>query len=179
MKKVKQQISFFKDDPLAHGGDLQKRRNGRGRRPLTTRYTIHLVMRSTKAKGEWNFLKPKNRTKIKRILKKFAEKWGVQLIDGANVGNHLHLEIRLRSLQSYKPFIRAVTSAIATAISGTSRWTPKNITRFWDHRPFTKIVKSIKQVFNLRNYMQINRLEGKGVTREVAQLIVKGIFRGS
>jgi REP element-mobilizing transposase RayT len=173
-KKNKYQFAFFAESPSAHGGELQKKRKGRKRRPLCTRYTIHLVVRSTKAKAEWSFLKPKNRAHIKRILNKFAKKWGVILVNGANVGNHLHLQIRLVSMRTYTPFIRAVTSAIAMAITGTSRWTPKYITRFWDYRPFTKIVNTLKYKENLKCYMKINRLEGCGVKREVAEMMVKG-----
>ncbi len=175
MKKQKNKFSFYEENSSAHGGALQTTRKGRRRRPLSTRYSIHLIIRSTKAKGEWSFLKPKNKAHIKRILNKFANKWSVKLVNGANVGNHLHLQIMLDSLRGYKAFIRAVTSAIATSVTGTSRWTPKNITRFWDYRPFTKIVKTLRYASNLTNYMKINRLEGIGVKREIAELIVKNL----
>ncbi|OQW47283.1 MAG: hypothetical protein A4S09_15935 [Proteobacteria bacterium SG_bin7] len=114
---------------------------------------------------------PHHRAKIKNILQKFAKKFGVILISGANVGNHLHLEIRIANRQTYRPFIRAVTAAIAMAITGTSRWNPKKI-KFWDHRPFSRIAETWKEVLNLRDYIRINQLEGRGIHREEARVVI-------
>lgn len=170
-----QQLKFFVQEISAYGGDLLKTRKGRKRgRPLDTRNTMHLVLRSTKAVGRWSFLKPHNKKRIQEILKKFATKYGVKIISFANVGIHLHLQIKLSNRYTYKPFIRAITGAIAMAVTQASRW-KKNILkdRFWNCRPFTCVVKSLAAFRNLQNYIRLNKMEGLGIAHVEARWILK------
>ena len=190
----------------AYGGDLLKTRAGRRRgRPISTRDTMHLVLRSTKAKGDWSFRKPKNAACVNRIIDKFAVIYSVRVISMANVGNHLHMQIKLSNRFTYKPFIRAVTAAIAMAITGRNRWTAETREqgragtqahgsagkqaqgtagtlenrgsvrreKFWDYRPFTRIVESFKALLNLKDYIKINQLEGEGYNRDDARFMLK------
>jgi REP element-mobilizing transposase RayT len=171
--RLRNQLKFLKKNRTDYGGSLQTRRKGRqGSRPISTKWSMHLVLRSTKATKKWSMLLPRNKARIKAILNKFAKKYGVVLISGANVGNHLHLEIRLTNRHTYKPFIRAITAAIAMAITGGSRWNKLEI-KFWDHRPFSRIVETWREVLSLRDYIKINQFEGKGITRSEARLKLK------
>ena len=171
------QLNLLKNQNSAFGGELLKTRKGRARpRPLSTRETMHVVLRSTKAKGDWSFAKAPNRKKIDAILKRFSRRYGVKVLSYANVGNHLHFHVKLGNRYLYAPFIRALTGAIAMAITGTSRWkrlkrAPKD--RFWDYRPFTRVVKSFRAFLNLRDYIKINQLEGHGYTRTQARFFVR------
>ena len=127
------QAKFFKNMKTSYGGSLRNTRKGReGPRPLSTRDSMHLVLRSSKAKGNWSLRR--SRKKIDAILDKFSSKYAVNIISQANVGNHLHLHLRLRRRRLYNPFIRAITAAIAMAATGASRWKPLK-TKFWitDH----------------------------------------------
>jgi REP element-mobilizing transposase RayT len=233
------QLEMLRRQPSAYGGELLKRRRGRahGGRPLTTRTTMHLVLRSTKAVGEWSFKQKTNESRIEKIISRFAAKYGVHIHSLANVGNHLHLHVKLGNRYTYRPFIRAVTSAIATAVTGTNRWnsmreqflrkqskqnsinsngvvnkgrefdtqeiqaqgkidmekveqgkaemektktekikieseSEQGCFRFWDYRPFTRIVEGFRAFLNLRDYIQVNRLEGYGYSRGEARMIV-------
>lgn len=175
------QMKLLKDLPKAHGGELFKTRKGRSApRPLAVNLSMHMVLRSSHAKGVRSFLEPKNRNAIRQILNKFSNKYGVQILSGANVGNHLHIHLKLPNRHSYKPFIRAITSAIAMKIMGVSRWRSKTeigIKRFWDYRPFTRIVVGLKGYLNLKNYIEINKLEAKGFHREKARMLVHARFQ--
>jgi REP element-mobilizing transposase RayT len=176
--KNTRQLAFVKREPLAYGGELLRTRKGRsGPRPLDTRNTIHLVLRSSKAKNKWSFRRTENENKITRIVDKFSRRYGVKVLSLANVGNHLHFQIKLGNRFTYVPFIRAITAAIAMAVTGISRWT-KNKTeghgRFWDYRPFTRVVKSYRGFINLRDYLKVNKLEGLGATRFEAKFILAG-----
>ena len=136
---------------------------------------MHLVLRSTKAKGGWSFKKRRHEGKISEITDRFAKKYGVKIFSLANVGNHLHFQIKLTNRFGYYPFIRAVTAAIAMAVTGASRWKPlkkEAKDHFWDCRPFTRVIRSFKEVLNLRDYIRINKLEGYGYRRDEARLIV-------
>ncbi len=167
------QTKLFKDEPKAYGGDLLKKRKGRrGPRPLDTKNSMHLVLRSTHAKGVWSFRSSGNSKKISLIMRKFALKYGVKIFSVANVGNHLHLHIQLGSRYGYKPFIRATTAAIAMAITGVSRWKKLDI-KFWDLRPYSRVVMGRKAWLILTKYIRVNQLEGMGHTRETAQAVMQ------
>jgi REP element-mobilizing transposase RayT len=166
------QTKLLKNQKSAYGGELLKTRKGRAHgRPLDTRNSMHLVLRSSKASGEWSFRFRNNPTKIKSIVSKFAEKYGVKVLSLANVGNHLHFQIKLSNRHAYKPFIRAITASIAMAVTNASRWNPSK-EKFWDYRPFTRVIQSFKAFLNLRDYIQINQLEGFGHKRDQARMIL-------
>ena len=183
------QLKLLKDEPKAYGGELLKTRKGRAHgRPLDTKRTMHLVLRSSLAKGEWSFSRHKK--KIRLIADKFAQKNGVRLLSLANVGNHLHFHIQLGNRYAYRPFIRAITAAIAMTVTGASRWQPlesqiasklvgksTNKAKFWDYRPFTRVVIGFRALLNLKDYIRINQLEGGGTSRVIAEYIIKNNFK--
>ena len=95
MQKAKQ-LHFnkpgFKKEKSKQGGNLknpQKRK-----RPLGLRSSTHLVLRSTQAKKHWSF--KSFEVKIHGIINKFSKKYHIQVINRANVGNHLHLHDSLK-----------------------------------------------------------------------------------
>ncbi len=159
--------------PKAFGGELMKSRKGRqGFRPLVTKSTMHLVLRSSVARGNWSFRTQNNDKMIRKIIERFSSKYAVRILSLANVGNHLHLQIHLTKRVLYKPFIRAITAAIAMAVTGASRWKKLNV-KFWDYRPFTRIVVGRRAYLTLRDYIRINILEGQGVPRAKATFWLK------
>jgi REP element-mobilizing transposase RayT len=173
MKKSKQ-LKFFKDSEKVFGGSHFKKRKGRGRRPLDTNHSMHLVLRSSKATGQWSMLNGRNHKKTEEILYRFARKYGVRIYSFANAGNHLHLHIKLSTRHTYRKFIRAVTAAIAIAITKVSRWNKlQKRLKFWDLRPFSRVVMSWRGFLNMKDYIYINQLEGAGVERNRAQWIIK------
>ena len=111
---------------------------------------------------------------IDKILKKFTAKYHIELKSYANVGNHLHIHIRLFKRSTYTPFIRAVTAAIMMKITGFYRYNPKpKGYKFWDRRPFTRILQTFREFRNLVDYIQVNVFEGMGYTRINARSEVK------
>ena len=165
------QLAFLKPSSKSYGGTLRNKRKGRGARPISKKDTMHFILKSSKAKGDWSFKRKENSQKITAILDKFSKKYGVGINSVANVGNHLHVHMKLASRATYKPFIRAITSAIAMAITGASRWKRVSV-KFWDYRPFTRVVQSWRAILTMNDYMMINQLEGLGNTRVEARFIV-------
>ncbi len=176
MARRTKQMSFFEPSERAYGGILLKKRKARQEgRPLSTKHTMHLVLRSTMALGQYSFLSPKNSSAIQRVLKKFALKYFVELKSVANVGNHIHIHLKLNKRVTYDPFIRAITSAIAMAVAKPNRLQSlkeKGIKKFWDYRPFTRIIIGKRAYLILRDYLKINELEGQGFNRSTAQAFV-------
>ena len=173
---MKSQKLFKDDNDQSYGGELLKKRKGRSKgRPLAIRKSMHLVLRSTKAVGPWSFKDPDNRGKIKHIVDRFAKKYGVRVLSRANVGNHLHFHIQLTNRHTYRAFIRAITAAIAMAVTGASRWLPLNkltTGKFWDYRPFTRIVQGFRDFLGLNKYIKLNQLEGCGYTKAQARYLL-------
>jgi REP element-mobilizing transposase RayT len=169
------QIEMLKKQPSAYGGELLKKRKGRAHgRPIDTKNSTHLVLRSTKAIGPWSFKRRENELEIRRIVSKFSIKYGIKILSMANVGNHLHFHIKIKNRYAFKPFIRAITAAIAMAVTGTSRWKPlkkEAKDKFWDYRPYTRVVQSFRAFLNLRDYIKINQFEGFGYKREHARFL--------
>lgn len=169
------QLSMLPNANSAYGGALRNTRAGRKHaRPISSKDSMHLVLRSTAAKGSWSFSKPENAAKINSIIAKFAFVYGVKILSMANVGNHLHLHLRLHTRLAYKPFIRAITGSIAMAITGKTRWNGDRSGQmkplmFWDLRPFTRIVIGFKALLQVKDYIKINQLESWGMTKSAAR----------
>jgi REP element-mobilizing transposase RayT len=169
-----QQIDLFPKRSKSYGGVLlNKRENRTYGRPISTSQTMHLVLRSSQAVGAKSFKTQSNKSAINKILTKFSVKYGIRILSLANVGNHLHLHIKIARRVGYLCFIRAVTAAIAMHVSGRNRWnkTSSN-TKFWDYRPFTRIVEGFRALLNMKDYIQINQLEGLGVPRHQAHILL-------
>lgn len=115
--KQPKQLSFIKPQQKFFGGVLLVGRR-KTLRPLTSKDSIHFVLRSTWAKGPDSFLARRNRHVIERILLKFAKKFGVRIYRQAITSNHLHLLLRITNRTLYRAFIRAVSGKIASHIMG-------------------------------------------------------------
>ena len=119
MKKSKQ-FSFFKDEARSQkffGGVLLQGRR-KSIRPLTSKDSIHFVLRSSWAVGLDSFLKVHNRRKIDQIINRFAKKFGVRIYHRAINSNHLHLLLRITNRRLYRSFIKAVSGQIASHVMG-------------------------------------------------------------
>lgn len=177
------QTDLFAKSSKSYGGELLKTRKGRSQgRPLSTTKSIHMVLRSSKAVGTMAFNHPRNANAVRQILAKFAKKYGVSFLSMANVGTHLHFHLKISHRPNYYRFIRAVTAAIAMHVTGRNRWTAEDSkvkTKFWDYRPFTRIIEGYRALLNLKDYIQINQLEGFGVSRVQARWIVEGAKNSS
>lgn len=158
-----QKLNFF-------GGSYCTQRKFRVARPLSTREPMHLVLRSTQAKGLWSFSNKKNKNAISSFILKKARKFGITIDQLAIVGNHMHLLIRINNRHTYKPFICAFTGGIVGLVTGGAKLAKK----FWDYRPFSRIVHGLKGYLGMRDYIKINQFEAGGVYRDFAVLLVKG-----
>ena len=199
MKQLQFSSQDLKKMKAGYGGELLKKAAARKRgRPLATKAPMHLVLRSSLAKRHWSFQNPRNARKVSELVRRFSKKYGVRVLHGANVGNHLHLMIRLSNRQAYAPFIRALTGAIAMQVTDTNKWRlhgrnrsqgrersakisgrePSDKThklKFWDYRPFTRVLEGgRREYFVVSDYILINRMEGLGTPRPHAEILVKG-----
>lgn len=162
---------------MAYGGELLKKAKARrSGRVLSTKYSMHLVLRSSKAVGDKSFATKENRTFIRGVLNRFAKKYGIKIHNFANVGNHLHMHIRLSNRYGFHKFIRAVTGAIAIRLGRYNRWAGAKAVakdKFFDYRPFTRVVVGLRAVLSLKDYIRLNELEGYGIKRSEGRYLVQ------
>lgn len=134
------------------GGSLLKG-NPKTPRPLDSKLPIHLVLRAR----ESTLRLPKNFGRVDRYVYLTAKKYGVRIYEFANVGNHMHLVLKISDRRLWSAFIRELTGRIAQTARGPAPG------RFWLFRPFTRIVRGWKNAFRAaRNYVYFNRLEADG-----------------
>ena len=142
-----------------HGGALH-RHHRKEFRPLSTRRWIHLVLKSDKAYGALSFLNSRNQLVIKKLLADRAKRFGIKIADYANVGNHLHLKIKISSRENFAKFLKSVTAQIARLVTGARKGKPFG--RFWQGLAFTRILTTSLEELNLKGYIEANRREAAG-----------------
>jgi REP element-mobilizing transposase RayT len=109
-------------------------------------------MRSSIARGELSFLNKKNARRLHAIIRAQAKRFGIRVIELSIVDNHFHVLARLKTRQQFLGFLRSVSGLIARALLGTERGSARGI-KFWDARPFTRIVEMGRAYSGLRKYI--------------------------
>ncbi|WP_255490164.1 transposase [Bdellovibrio sp. KM01] len=103
---------------------------------------MHVVLFSHQAKGTWSFRNHKNWKRISEILTLQARRYGVQLREVVNGGDHLQLVLKLKNRELFSSFIRAISGIIAMVVTGAAK-TRALKDKFWDFRPWSRVVALI------------------------------------
>ncbi|MBX9768307.1 MAG: hypothetical protein K2X47_13620, partial [Bdellovibrionales bacterium] len=128
-------------------------------RPLDRRKTIHVTMRAEKARGPLSFRTSRNFAFIASLVKEKSAKFGVRVQSWANVGNHLHLEVRMRSRKEFGQFLKSMTGGVARFVTGARRG--KKFGKFWDGLVHTRVLTSRNEELRLSRYILLNQVEGE------------------
>jgi REP element-mobilizing transposase RayT len=170
-------LEFFKKPMKAYGGELRKKAKNRHFRPLVFKSgTVHLCLRSTKAVGRHSFLNPSLSKKVDIFVRSYSAHKGVEILNFANVGNHIHLHVKLINNTLYRAWIRGLSSGLAMLSMGLEGFKKlrEQGKKFWDHRPYSRVIQSFKHFLATKAYIEINVLEGMGMARKLAELVVYG-----
>lgn len=117
---------------------------------------------------------PEHFGRVRKIIVLAAKKCGVRIYENANVGNHLHLIVKVPSPLLWRRFIREVTGRIAQTVQKLG--CKEKGQPFWLHRPFTRIVRGWQRAYRVvQDYVLLNHLQAegfidRGVMRTVADL---------
>lgn len=147
------------------GGTLLKG-NAREPRPISIKRPMHLVLKSSLAKNENSFLITKKKRRIEQVIRRASKANDVKLYRFANNGNHLHLIVLPRSRQSFAKFIRTISGLIARIALDAERGNAHG-KKFWDARPFTRILDWGRDYRNACAYVLKNTLEVMGFMSHV------------
>jgi REP element-mobilizing transposase RayT len=160
--------------------------NPKTARPVAVKQAMHVVLRSSLARNERSMLLH-DRT-IQRVLQRLAKRFHIRLYDIANSGNHLHLILRLPHRQALTPFLKAASGLIARIVLKVERGqarAPREARvgarqtkpRFWDARPWTRIVSFGPDFKRLKDYLMLNRADLAGFTRASYRAMLKEVRR--
>jgi len=179
MTSKRQQIQAFlpgfnsKTKSLAHGGEHTKNKR-KAKRPFDPKQALHVVLRSSKARGQLSMLSPNHCNHIRNLMDRLKTRWNIQVYRYANVGNHLHLLIRAKSRADWQGFIREFAGGIAMIVTGARKGNALPRSKngnvldsakrgFWDYLVFTRIVGFGKDFKGVAEYVLGNLWEAAGV----------------
>jgi len=139
------------------GGSLLKG-NPKKSRPIESKLPIHLVLMSQNG----GLRLPKVFSKVNQTVANICRRHGVTVYSYANVGNHIHMVIKIPARPRWAAFIRELcgrVAQVAQQITGQQA----GVKKFWKHRPFTRIVRGWRRPFKLiKEYVELNCLEAEG-----------------
>ncbi len=155
-RKAQQEFSGegFQKPGDCFGGALLKRGNPKCARPLESKLPIHLTLRATKSVLRL----PKTYSLVNKLIYAVARKHGVKIYKLANVGNHLHLAIKIPKVGRWPAFIRELTGRIGLALKALMKGVS-----LWKFRPHTRIIHGWRKAFRtVKEYIELNQWEAKG-----------------
>jgi len=180
MSRAKQ-LSFlpglnFKTASASHGGDLSRGKR-KTARPIDPKQALHVVLRSSVARGKNSMLQAAHAKNIHHFIQQIAKRLGVRIYRYANVGNHLHLLISVPSRVIWQRFLRELAGGIAIIVTGAKKGAGlrknKSQRGFWDELAFTRIVNFGRDFKKVCDYVVKNLFEAAGVP--VKKLLAQGM----
>jgi REP element-mobilizing transposase RayT len=148
--------------------------NAREKRPFHKDMFSHLVMRSALAIGERSMLRAAHKRIIEEIVRGSARIFAVKIERYVNVGNHLHLLIKAPNRQAQANFLRTISGRIVRQIMGVEKGSPGRFKKFWDSKPFTRLVSWGRAYKAVTHYLSLNSLEAIGFTKIAARGYLAG-----
>ncbi len=147
-------------------GGARLKGHPKGKRPFSKKHLMHLILKSSRAKGQRSFLHFKNRKMVDQLVRTLAKSSGVEIRDYVNVGNHLHILIKSAHRGLLNRFLRSLCGLLPRKLFGCEKGAPLGF-EFWDGRPFTKIIaeglrpfKIIRAYFDKNRRQAMNSAEG-------------------
>src|SRR2546423_1631626 len=87
-----------------HGGSIKIGRRKLSR-PIDVKRPLHLVLRSSRARGGWSMRLPETQREIRNAMRRHARRHGVRVYEFASSGNHLHLLVRAKTRFGIQNFL--------------------------------------------------------------------------
>jgi REP element-mobilizing transposase RayT len=162
---------------ISHGGEHAQGKR-KIRRPLDPKQALHVVLKSSLARGANSMLHPKHCDHIHDLTQRLAKRWGVRLYRYANVGNHLHLLVKVPSRAIWQRFLKQLAGGIAIIVTGAKKGAALSRNPsgrgFWDSLAFTRIIYFGRDFDRMCRYLIKNLFEAADVP--VKKLLAQGLF---
>lgn len=147
--KNPRQLSLMPAPTLECGGSFALNRR-KSKRIIALKRPLHLVL---KADIKFSGSLLKNKTKISHEIEKWSSRFGIKLYNQSINSDHIHLNVKLSSLENYKKFIKSLTGRLAQIFK----------LKFL-LRPYTKVLSWGREFRNFVNYTIQNQKEALGLT---------------
>ncbi len=164
--KARQLALIPQSSSTEHGGDVRRGKR-KIRRPIVTKTPMHVTFRSTRARGAWSFTSGVNRIRVSELAYETAQRFNVHLYGFENVGNHVHLVLRVKHRRDLQAFLRVFGQRLMFLITGACKGNP--VGRFFDAVAYSRVVSWGRDFNNLKQYLFKNRLESLGVSTRTAK----------
>jgi len=168
---------------FAFGASLLKGSHPKKARPFRARLPLHIVLRSSIAKGARSFLRFD--IEIETLLIDQAARHHVKIYGAANAGNHLHLVVQAPSKEHLAAFLKSISGRIAQIVEGKSKEQNRTAFKapFWDARPYSRLLSWGRDFRNVCRYIGINATEtaaglSRSGTRQIFDEIREGLRTG-
>jgi len=145
---------------LAHGGNVRKRKR-KIARPWNSALPVHMVLRSSRARGQWSLLENEVFGRVAQLARVLAARFGVVLYRYANSGNHIHILARAPSRPSLQSFLRVFAGQTAQLVTHAAKGRP--IGKFWDRIAYSRIVSWGREFRCVGAYVKMNEHEALGL----------------
>ncbi len=144
----------------AHGGreSVGKRKKTR---PYSPKSSIHLVLKSKRARGKWSLRHRKNHSKVTAMIYVYAARFKVHVYRAANTGDQLQLLVKSSDRKALADYLRVLAGRIAVTVSGAQKGI-KRIGKFWDHLCWSRLVKWGREFYHVQRHVFAHELEYAG-----------------
>jgi REP element-mobilizing transposase RayT len=157
MKRKQYSFNFLDKPKLEFGGSLLTGKR-KEKRPISLKKPMHFVLKSQNAQNRLSFVS--HQRQIQKLIKDISLRYRIKVYDFAINFNHIHLVVQLPHSETYKKWIRHLTSAIVDYLSRTIKAKLRN---FFTLRPYSRIITCWRQFKNVMNYQILNQLEIVGL----------------
>lgn len=149
----------------AFGGSLLKNSHAKGPRPISTKQTMHVVLRVSEKLSKFSFVRNKTSQLLYKVLERQSKLHGVKLYKVAQAHNHIHLILLPRSRRAYLTFIRSVCGLIPRYLLPNSKVEGRGEASrvgFWAQRPWSRLISWGQDYLRVKEYLELNLLEAFG-----------------
>jgi REP element-mobilizing transposase RayT len=166
---MKQQGFFQTKMKREHGGRISEGKR-RGRRPLNSRLSLHITLKSHHALGRRSLFRHKKMILV--VMKKTARHFEVKVYNYAICGNHLHLLLKGHDRRSLQNFFRVFAGHTAQNILALhplqaraggapekAKGCAKNQRKFWSFLLYSRQVSWGREFKKVSEYIERNVLE--------------------
>lgn len=121
---------------------------------------MHVVMKSSKAKGKYSLRTIRNKIKVEELLKRYGRLFHIKIYRFAINFNHIHIVVKAKRRVDLQNFLRASAGNIAAFVIKAKKGVKRG--RFWDLLVFSRIIEWGRAFKTAIKYVLQNELEASG-----------------
>lgn len=189
MSRNKQQTFGFAQVHWKHrysyGGKLRRVRRGRGARPLSSKNTLHLVLKANGERIRNGFRIYKRYFLILDLLQRYSRKFFIKIDQFSIQNDHIHLHIRTSKRSQYQSFFRVFAGQIAQqfekegllSVPSSVTDTPTKSSKASGKRKVTDTPKSSKSLELKQDLQSEVGSEGGDGSEKKAQRLIRKLWQ--